>query len=794
MPQARSRIRRLAAAAVLLASATGYAHTTPQWTRGLIQAERRDDQVMLRHSWSATADGGSVVSSDSTLWRFRADGSTQFINTLPGLRSFSGGLGGTLLLARDETQDATYVAASTGGSCLLLRVDAGGLQQWTLEPAGSAAGVCTALTVAADGSAILTRERALARIARDGQVLWHRGDLQTRTTGIGALLLIDAQSRIVTPRYEGSQTFLARYELSGAPVADIALPASAQPATIHGLDVLPNGDIAVVGREDLTGVLYLLAPSHTLRLLQRSADALPYTRSVNDGATVYVQAGDSMPPGAEQVRAIDALSGALRWHLPAKEVVAARASGVTIVQRPIQPSPASMQLIALDSSGNGDSARALALGANDLVHGGRDASGNPRLLALPLERGTDCGKALTVLVLAADGSTQARHAACTREIFWPLRGLDAEASAGALVQTQAGVQSLGQGGSPRWNLFDCPYCTAAERPQVPVNSSLIADGGAWVLQYNRADNSQFVERRTGSGGVLFWAPLPIDFATQGPLHTSGNSARIVGSGGNSVRLMLLTDGIGLQFGPEIVVPGSSALRQPRTRQLPNGDIAVEVRRAACGFPACQPDEATLLLLAPDGSERWRFQSLMYGYGSVQWNDDGSALVINRYPTATVRFVSAQGVAAEPQPLAFAIDQIVGPSQGRWLARDSNGLLYLGDAQGVFAAAPMPHALTRLLGAGSQGFLVDAVGLNADAALLEPQQLATLASFDATGLPYPGSTEASGRWRLLDDGSLYGETFEALPPERSLSAWRVHVSRFAVPGSPADDRVFTDSFE
>lgn len=794
MPQLRTRFSQLAAIAVLAASAAGHAQTTPQWTRSLIQAERRDDPAILRHSWQASADGGSVIGSDSTLWRFRADGTTRFINTLPGLRTFSGGLGGSLLLARDEAQDATYIAASTGGSCLVMRVDAAGQQRWAVEPAGSTAGICTALTVAADGSAVLTRERALARIARDGEVLWHRGDLQTRNTGIGALLLVDAQSRIVTPRYEGNQALLARYSLSGAPLGDIALPASPQPATIHGLDPLPNGDIAVSGREDLTGVLYLLTPVHTLRLLQRSADALPYTRSVNDGATIYVQAGDSQPPGAEQVRAVDALGGGLRWQLPAKEVVAARASGVVVVQRPVLPAPATLQLLALDSNGNGLWSRPLPLGPNDLVHGGGDAAGNARLLALPLEPHPECGRALTVLMLAADGDTQARHAACTEEAFAPLRGLDAEASAGVLVQTEAGVQSLGQTGSPRWSLIECPYCTAAERRQFPLSASLIADGGAWLLQYSRASNSAYVERRNGSGGLLFTAPLPVGFATEGPLHTSGNGARLVGSSGNSLRLMLLTDGSGLQFGPEIVVPGSYPLRQVRTRQLADGDIVVEARRYACGFPACLPDEATLLRLAPDGSERWRFQSLMYGYGTVQWNDDGSALVINRHPTSNLRFVSAQGVATEPQPLAIAIEQIVGPSQGRWLARDGNGLLYLGDAQGVFTAAPMPHALTRLLTAGSRGFLVDALGLNADAALLEPQQLAPLAVFDAIGLPYPGSTGASGRWRLLDDGSVYGETFEALPPEHSTSPWRVHVSRFAVPGSPASDRVFADAFE
>lgn len=795
MHQGWTMASRLAAAALLLASAAGHAHTTPQWTRSLIQAERRDDYSILRHSWSVTADGGSVIASNSSLWRFRADGSQRFINTLPALATFSGGTGSALMLARDEALDATYVAATASGSCLVLRVDATGTQQWAVEAAGSTAGACTALTVAADGSLILARERALARIARDGQVLWHRGDLQTRPVGIGALLLIDGYSRIVTPRYEGSQAQLARYGLDGAPLGDIALPTSAQPATIHGLDPLPNGDIAVTGREDLTGVLYLLTPVHTLRLLQRSADALPYTRSVNDGATIYVQAGDSLPPGAEQVRAIDALSGALRWQLPAKEVVAARASGVTIVQRPIQPAPAPMQLVALDTYGNGQWSQPLPLGSDDLIHGDTGLNGDGALLALPLQSSAACGKTLTALVLGPGGSIQGRHSACTREIFYPLRGLDARSGAGALVQTSTGIEALSESGFLRWMQYDCRYCTAAEYTRLPHATALLADGAAWLI-YRSIDGTTYsAEYRDGSGSPVTGFPLTPGWEVRGALHVDGNVVRAVMRSGSALRVVTLSTSQGAQYSGQILVDGPGSVAGATAQLLPDGDFAVQFQRYTCSFPPCWPRDTTLLRLSPQGQERWRASGLTtYSQGGVYWNDDGSALLVNRFPAPNVQFVSSQGIAAAAQPLDFAAEQMIGPSQGYWLARDTNGVLHRGDAQGVFTMATVAHTVVRLLGAGSQGFLVDAFALNADAALLEPQQLATLATFDAAGLVSPGSTEASGRWRLLDDGSVYGETFEPLPPANSPSPWRVRLSRFAVPGSAAGDLVFADAFE
>ena len=794
-----------AAMALLGGTAPLQAQTLPQWSRPLIENELSRGTDLSRRNWAVTADGGSVVINDG-LRRFEADGRLRYLNTLSsaqGLPPIQGAYG---MVTPDNATDAVYVALGASTElpdlgCTLLRIDAQGRIEWNYTaPSG---GACLELAVAADGSLIVRQQLALMRIARTGIPAWSRKTAPNAAPSWASALQLDAQQNIVLAHYADGLSRVSRYSHGGSLIADTAMPDPSLPTLLTGLDLLPNGDIAITattdpaGNASQTGALYLLSPSHTLRLLHVSPVDSPYMRSVHDDAgSIYVQAGWIQPTSAETVRAIDPVSGQQRWERDAKEL-AARSDGVLVVARAGSGGSGLLTVSALSSTASSLWMTTLPADPNSPALGGALVGGRSHLRVSPLFGSADCGIGPVLFVVDASGAVQAQHKSCTREMQRDLTALSAQSGFGVLANSGRQLRRFDSDGALRWEFVNCRYCSDAS-PLIWA-TALLPDGGAWLIDSHATPAMSYSLLRLHSdGSELARFDLP-DAANGTQIFVHNDRVRLVAGSTSAIRWQEATVAQGIVKTQDFGLTSGFAAGGGRqaVQALDSGDIVLTVvRRPACSGWVCTPEHATVLRIDSDGNEAWRFETTANRITAYAYGDGRTLLFDNQSAQQpSLRVVDAQGNAAAWHTLNVPLQSIVGPSQGRFLARDPDGGHYLIDGLGTVSSVATPFAGAGLLAAGSHGFLVSARAQGADAALLDPVQLATLAVFDVDGVANNSVDYYEEKWRMSDDGSIHAATGTLVPENTATVGLRTRLSQFAVPGTAAaQDRLFLDRFD
>ncbi|TDR41232.1 outer membrane protein assembly factor BamB [Tahibacter aquaticus] len=802
---------RLAALALLGSLSAGAgAQTLPQWTRELKAYVPTDEYLYGWRSWAATGDGGSVFASRNMLGpilrRFEADGGLRFEqiiqpDRLP-LQPYSLNVA---IVAVDPASAAMYALlggpADSGTAairhCNLLRYSSQGVRELSLAvpPANGGAGDCLELAVAADGSLIVLRERALLRLASDGSLLWQNATVNARSTD-GPSLLIDAQQRIVIANNTAPGASVARYSLDGALLDAAAVPDTGS-NTVLGLDLLPNDDVIVSGKMDLpgdfsqTGFVSRWSSAGALQLLNAAYTDTPYLRSVHDAAgNLFVLTGQNT------VRAIDPLSGQLRWEQPAS-AMAARPDGVLLL------ADGNSTVTAVDAAGIAGWTHTLSAQDIRFASGSSDPNLAPRLLLQSGDSTPACGRGPEVLSFTASGAVAQRQKVCSIESGDEVYQLDAVAGGGVGVLSQSRMRALDPAGIQQWEFDNC-YISCGDPGDVrTLVSRMLADGGAWLLNEQvRAPYARTLLRLSADGSVVqaFNVPPPLNRSRAAALVADADEAVVLQSANKDLRWVRFTRTGGLREIRDYDLPGLSAGNLITSfatppRRLAGGDIVLAYsHRLQCAFMLCYRPNSMLLRLAADGSLRWQYE-LPQSTPFAGFNDDGSAIAINLGAEAAqtrIVAIDAQGMAAPAQLPGFRISQAIGPSHGNYLLY-ADGVHYRMDAVGVLAATDIPYASTAYLAVGEAGFLLDAQALGADAVLLDPLSLATYAAFDIDGVANPPSLNYAYQWTMADDGSIYAASYLEHDSAPGWSA-RSRVSRFAAPGWIAADRIHADGFE
>lgn len=791
--------------AALLLGGSAQAQILPQWSREFTGQSYLDDGIVDRRSWSVAADGGTALATlaaDGVVLRRYDPSGLRFENSI-GLASLPRPLNHvrSLLLAVDNGTDALYLAinggtgVSPGGAdiCVLLRVDAQGVQEWAQDAPDSAsgAGACVDMAVAADGSLLLLREGTLARVMRDGSRLWYDGNVRTHNAHRGRALLVDAQQRVVLSTTAGSTATIQRRGLDGSLQGSYLVPNGMTTSKALGLDLLPDGAVIVAGEMDLpgafdhTGFVSAIDPAGNPHLLHVAYTDTPFLRTTHDAAgTIYVQTG------ADSVRALAAADAALRWERPGREM-AASAAGVVLVD-PAAAGAGPTTLTAVSADDAVQWTRSLDTDRQAPAYGGDSSNGGSRLLLQP-GRTTDCGNTPLLVTLDAGGSIAGRQQSCRlgtgSQVVY---GLSAQVGAGVLARSDNAVSALDENGVLRWAFSLCPYCTAQHDFERPVASQLLADGSAWVLH---RDAGRVTLRRLNTDGTVAAAiDIPAQPGIGFPLLVAGADEAIVVLGSADSLRWVRANASGIlgmnDFALVSGFPRANSFIGVSPRLADGGIVLAYRREPSCGFPACGPRHVTLLRIGNDGGERWRQEfANLGGWPSALFNADGSTLLLEAYTSSpAIRFIGSQGGVGARRALGFDPYDVIGPSQGRFFARGAGNDQYIGDHLGSFSAVSTPFGGEQLIGYGAQGFLVGARQYGSDAVLLDPQLLVAKASFDTDGIAY-NSSEYPSAWRMLDDGSIYA-SWNTGPPSDST---RYYVSRFTIPGTAAE-RIFADGFD
>lgn len=810
--------RTMAALAALLCATVSAAQQLPQWSRLLTESQLTDE---TSQAWLLTPSGDSLLVTttytDLVVRRIAAEGAYRYVRVIrqASLPQAPSSVVNAAAALDPVNQDLWVLAASTdGGSehCNLVRFNAEGERQLTIGIAGEGTGFdkCLAVTALPDQSVALLRSQHLLVLNRDGSVRWQRRLIDRTELRSGASLLLDAQQRLLVAvgTTSGSGPWVERFELDGTRTGSIGIAGELSSGQINALQLLPSGKVAVAGQYNPDGVAYntgfvaLLNPDGSTQTLHVSSNDARFVGISGDAAgNLYVEASDAT------VRALDA-TGQLRWSQPGGSPSAVD-GGVSLL-------------------GYADTHRAMRLSVAGAVlwstpvpHANifnvsvrHDAQGQMRLLA-DANASPGCGRSPLLLRLTpADGSISANHRVCVIDGGAYVQQL-APGTAGLIANTTYSARAYDGAGAARWrlNTGDLP---AAEAGSHIVNTALQADGSGWVLSAKgpfvvnappQQAVSMSLRRLAADGSVLQrWnVPLPVSGYR---LHGAG----LVGDADTAVLLLVLRNGVRW-----VRFTRSGGLREIRDfdlgldtmimtrpyfaakpQRLASGDVVFGLAtERECGF-LCPPPPPTntlgMMRLGPDGAERWRYTGARWATPFAAFHDDGSALASTRHGPDNYSLlvaINAQGSASVNEPDA-SFRWIAGPSRGRYLLRDGDGIAYLMSSDGSMTAVDFTLPTSYALGASEDGFLLDGRELGVDAVLVDPLSLGEKARFDIDGLPpdpyYPTSAQD---WTAGADGSWYALGWRALGTSPLLGRT---LSRFAVPGSPASDLVFADRFE
>jgi hypothetical protein len=379
--------------------------------------------------------------------------------------------------------------------------------------------------------------------------------------------------------------------------------------------------------------------------------------------------------------------------------------------------------------------------------------------------------------------------------------LDARPGVGVLVNAFAQLAAFTPDGDLRWQIETCPWCSGYWGASLWVAAILSADGGAWAVRWDRPsaalpDGQTQVQRFDASGTTVFDIASTAaagDNAQFRVLPGAGDVVVLRGGGREVLTWQRIGEDGSDRGSRRHAIPDDS-YHIKDARRLPDGGTSVLAQGYGyCGV-GCPPFYTTVLRLAADGTLLWRYQfpELYAPEVTAAMAADGRvAAVLPANPNINsplrMRMIDAHGNASDDVPLTevdFNVDSghLLAAPDGRWLLStyaddgeisywliDDSGHVGVERRNGPFAYELQATALGYL---ASESISADTLG----AVLLDPVTLATSAR------PYNGSGAGPNRWRLLDDGSLYGAI--SLPLRGSQA-----VARFSAPGTAPSNVIF-----
>ena len=230
----------------------------PQWTESFWRDVPAFDGMANSRapSWVRTQDGSTALLTMSDGLLFRRFDPAGAVVELARLTPRQAGIPvndlGEVLIEADPIDGGFHLLVNAGPAsrgCWLVHVDAGFRVQWSIEAPGASihSDGCLGFRVLADGSALVIRSSALARVGSEGQTLWSRGITDGDNLRAEAFA-VEAQNVIWVAGGWNNHATVARYSTAGEPLSSDAFlcgPCIASRAL--AIDILPNGDALVGG-------------------------------------------------------------------------------------------------------------------------------------------------------------------------------------------------------------------------------------------------------------------------------------------------------------------------------------------------------------------------------------------------------------------------------------------------------------------------------------------------------------------------------------------------------------------
>lgn len=818
------------AAATLLAAAAAQAHSdvpllTPQWTKtfGLQLRSYEEPLQPLHGSWVRLGDGSYLIGSrdlpNGSSVRLRAletDGADRHTRRLS-----AGGQPVQMRLATITADGGAYLlygADSDSMPSTLERLDATGAPQWqaTLPEGGTdGRGRQRQLMTLDDGSAVIVQERMISRVSAGGVPLWsyRNGDgnrylLRGGGAALGAdgyLWLAGAGGAYKDP--DGPRVAsVRRLDLQGQLLTlHTFLCATCSESAATAIDVLPDGEIVVVGRsgDNEPGFIAFYRSNGAPRLRLDTAPGVGYDRLAHDASgNIYAYSERD-----ERVVALNR-DGSVRWQREGGDM-SALADGVLVSQRfPRRAGALIVDAVAAD----GQLRWSRQIEASDGIRAGGAvvaADGSIGVLAQINRSDDGCGIAPRVITLDVGGTPLTSVRGCAANTMASIRHSATAPGAGAAVVLQDRLLRLTPDAQPFWQFPACPLCVSSDR--YPLRSHVSDDGSLWLVQTRTPAPSnvhaqRFVSRLAADGSLLGDAEIPADALSFYGSHLLADAGRAILLSAHPAGLRWTRVTAPMQVSSQVLaLPGRfDTVIVTNARLWPDGSSSVAVSRAftlAClgspPSPLCVPPSYTVLRINADGSERWRAE-LGQDWTFNGFNDDGSTLSLrNRFREPAAEPVRTRRIGSDGSlgplsdfsaiPAHFGLSGS-GPVHGRYLIGSSDAL-HLLDAHGqVLTSRPNDDfACCTILSQGDHGFLVSSQTY--DAALVSDEDLSIRALFDFDGESYSVYGSTVPQWQLLADGSIYVTRTYSAHLQRPAS-----LTRFAIPGTAAADRIFLDRFD
>ncbi|RYD16070.1 MAG: hypothetical protein EOP90_04525 [Lysobacteraceae bacterium] len=807
----------LAALAMLVLAGPGQAEAPvvgPQWTAPFWRDVPAQDGIAPSEAptWQHLPDGSTALfTTPGGLWfrRFAPDGIVAaFARLTPQQAGIPASDLGHVRIGTDPIDGGFHLLVNAGAQssgCWLVHVDAGFRMRWTVAAPGNSTSPqgCLGFHVLQDGSMFVLQSSTLARLGRDGQTLWVRGQPESSDVRANAFA-VDANDVAWVVGRGGNEAAVTRYSAAGELLSsDTLLCGTCVASVADAIDVLPNGDVLVGGRSGSfqPGLLVRYDSSGARRLWVDTEIDVGYSRITHDDdGAVYV--GVHTPYGSHEIRRVDPVSGMVQWNVEADGFGAAAHGIITLERRAtglfanaIDAAGATTWSTLLSPYPTATFSRPFAGegGGVELLVREPEASSTPA-----------CGNSPRLLRLDASGVITGELQACTQPVAKDLWDIDALPGVGALASIGSELVAFDPVGDERWRVVACASCleTSAHHWQV---SALTADGGAWAVRslHGKDGITTTLERITPDGHIAFTVP-----AVGGVWGAWGHSAmrlfiehdRVIALTAGTRRLVWQS--VGLDGSPlgthDISMPDDNFDIRSARLNADGSVTVVALGEIFCGV-GCNPFHLSFRRIAPDGALSWGHDFYYVDWPAMPMPDGGAMMVLPDSDSGAdlvMQRFDWQGWALAPVPLAGVTPNsrpvsVSGPIDGRWLLHtlaydDSEQALWSIGEDGEVGAARMeswnaPHAF------GSSGYLVP----TATPAGVRMQLLDPLTLQERAILPFGSSGDEDfdygpWHWRMLEDGSVYGTW---LSPDN-----RTGLARYALPWGAPQDRMFRNGFE